>query len=84
MLNWKPDGTAKCGPFKLEVCQSWDRRQRKLLYWYCRATLRDYNYPLEPRGQSVRTWGTKHLAKVAAERRVRSMAKNVLIALKEL
>ena len=72
-LKWK-NGAAKCGPFKLEVCQCWPNN-----YWYSRATLRDYNFPLQPWGEkNVRTYGIKELAQSRAEDWLRKHAEQML------
>jgi hypothetical protein len=72
-LKWKANRTAKCGPFKLEVCQSWPK-----MWWYFRCQLRDYNFPGEPWGERVRTYGHPDIAKRAAERWLKKQAAAML------
>lgn len=78
MLKWRKDGTAKCGPFRLEVCQCWPKN-----YWYARVEIgrpgHTINFAMEPwGGERVRTYGTKKTAQWGAKKWLRKQAAAML------
>lgn len=70
-LKWSKKATAPCGSFKLEVIHVPDLGIKSIRYkpgYYVRCQFRDYNFPVQLKGENVVKHKTELQAKAAAEK----------------